>query len=142
MANKEIRTKVTIGKTNYDVMYKSLFTGNVGTAEDLLKGKYHEEDKKSPIEPVALRERTAKHDRRLILDPDGWEKPRCPYCFNIKITEYANKRDTWELGKNIPVNSAKVDFGISRNPRRREVAKYCDSCDRVFVKEKVVVAKY
>ena len=145
MAFKDPKTKVKIGTITYDVIYRSGITGNRGTFEELGKGKIHPDDfrinPKSVI-PEVLRERTGKNDRRLIIDETGLEKPRCPYCYFVKITEFANKRTSWELGNNYPVLSSKVDFGISRYPRRRETSKYCDSCDRTFVKEKVVVAKY
>ena len=145
MAFKDPKTKIKIGKITYDVIYRSGITGNLSTFEDLQKGKIHPDDFRiSPksVFPEALRERTQKNDRRLIVDETGLEKERCGYCNYVKITEFANKRETWELGNSYPVLSSKVDFGISRYPRRRETSKYCDSCDRTYVKEKVVVAKY
>ena len=145
MASKDIKTNVKIGMITYDVIYRSRITGNLGTFEELEKGKIHPDDFRiSPksVTPEVLRERTQKNDRRLIIDEIGLEKPRCPYCNYVKITEFPNKRESWELGNNYPVLSSKVDFGTSRYPRRRETSKYCDSCDRTYVKEKVVVAKY
>lgn len=144
MASKDIRKTLKIGKKNYDVIYRSHITGNLGTFEELSKGKFSELDKgikPKQVTPRVLRERTSIK-KRLIVDSIGLYKERCPRCYSIKITEFANKRESWELGNNFPVSSSKVDFGGNRIPRRRETSKYCESCDSVYVKEKVVVAKY
>lgn len=115
-----------IGKNNYNIIYR---------------GKI----------PVVLSLRTGK-DRRLLTDKDKiyeqtkqWAlnpKPRCPYCFRIRKIDLGNKRESWELGNNPPVLSSKVDLGAGQEPRVIETSKWCQYCERTFIKNKVVVQEY
>ena len=147
MRPKDVRKQVKIGNVNYDILFKSHITGNLGTYEELRKGKFHDEDiglSPSQTEIAVLRERTAKQDRRLIVykEHESDKKERCPYCHYARVVLHANGRQTIELGNPYIVLSSVVDRGSNRKPRRVETSKYCESCERTFVKEKVVVARY
>lgn len=167
MKNKSIRQKVTIGNDNYDVIYKSRITGILGTVDELRKGsrlrdqlleslrlrkKFINPDEhiaENDLEPVALRRRHTKAKAKtlkLIVDPDGNQKERCPRCFFLNVIEETNGRERWTLGPNYPVISSKVDYGVSggikRMFRTHETSKYCDCCDTVYVAGKMEVPRY
>jgi len=148
MTNNEIRRQILIGRDTFDVIYKSLITGNLGTFDELRKGRWSDQDTQitpKTAEPFALRRRHTKETAaklRLIIDESGFSKARCPRCYYLKKVDLGNGRIGFSLGNNYPVNSAKVDFGGNRQPRRRETSKYCECCDNTYVAEKIKVARY
>jgi len=148
MTNRPIRKILTIGKDNYDVLYKSRITGNIDTFDELRRGKWAKEDKglqPAYAEPFALRRRHTKEyaeKLKLIVDEDEWVKDRCPRCFRLKVTTLAQGREKWELGNNYPVLYARVDFGGDRIPRIRKTSKYCECCNSTYVAKEVKVARW
>ena len=166
MKNKSIRQQVQIGKDNYDVIYKSRITGTLGTFDELRKGSRLKEQRlealrsrkkfvnpdehitEKDLEPTALRRRHTKAKAKtfkLIVDPDGIYSPRCPRCFYLNV-QSTTGRESFTLGPNYPVRIAKVDFGrskgIERLFRTLTVARYCESCETVYVAGKMEVPRY